>query len=203
MISWRASILHLATLALFGCSVIATIPPFNIVALIAWAFVVRAWASQQPGSEHPRRPKVVWIIQVAGMSAIVLVAAYAPNKVVDQQMSRRITLPKQVMTLAELANPVEHGWERFYYCSFNVPEGLADHAVRFPSRALRVGEFISAVEAQTPLQHRFHHCGNGYTVLWGGDCSFGLHFRAPDGYNTPSNEAIQRTGLRPAADLKR
>ena len=191
MLSWRATRRHLATLALFGALVIATIPPFNIAALIAWAFIVRAWASHQPDTEHRRRPKVVWILQGAGMSAIVLLATSAPNKVVDQQMSRRITLPKQVMTLAELANPVEHGWNRYYYCSVNVPESLAGHAVQFPSRELTVGEFISAVEAQTPLRHRFHHCGNGYTVLWGGDCSFGLHFRVQDGDKPPSNEAIQ------------
>jgi hypothetical protein len=93
---------------------------------------------------------------VAGMVAIVLVAAYAPIKVVDQQMSRSITLPKQVMTVAELADPVEHGWNRFYYCSVSVPEGLADRAVEFPSRDLTVRQFIAAVEAQTPLRHRFH-----------------------------------------------
>jgi hypothetical protein len=121
-----------------------------------------------------------------GMTAIVLCAAIAPVKVVDRQKSRQITLPKQVMTLDELAEPVQHGWDRFYYCYVNVPEGLADHPVRFPSRELTVGEFIAAIEAQTPLRHRFHHCGNGHTVLWGGDCSFGLHFRPPAGYEPPN-----------------
>jgi hypothetical protein len=113
------------------------------------------------------------------MTLIVLVAAVAPGKVEDRQRARHITMPKQVMTLAELAEPVEHGWHRFYYCSVNVPTGQADRLVWFPSRELTVGEFISAVEAQTPLRHRFHHCGNGYTILWGGDCSFGLRFHAP------------------------
>lgn len=99
------------------------------------------------------------------------------------------------MTLAELADPVEHGWNRFYNCSVSVSEGLADRTVQFPSRELRVGEFIAAVESQTPLRHRFGHCGNGFTVLWGGDCSFGLHFRAHDGYVPPSNEAMRRPRL--------
>jgi hypothetical protein len=192
---WRAAILHLVTLALFGSLAVATVPPLDLIALIAWAFVVRAWAARESDSDRERRWNVVWVIQVAGMCAVVLVAAYAPIKVVDQQKSRRITLPKQVMTLDELADPAEHGWNRFYYCSVSVPEGMADRAVQFPSRELRVGEFIAAVEAQTPLRHRFQHCGNGYTVLWGGDCSFGLHFRVPDGYKPPSNEATQRTRL--------
>jgi hypothetical protein len=113
------------------------------------------------------------------MTLIVLVAAVAPVKVEDRQKSRHITLPKQAMTLAELAEPVKQGWDRFYYCCVDVPTGLADCPVWFPSRELTVGEFISAVEAQTPLRHRFHHCGNGYTILRGGDCSFGLHLHAP------------------------
>lgn len=92
MLSWRAAIFHLATLALFGCLVVATIPPLSVAVLIAWAFVVRKWA-RHSDSAYRRRPWVVRGIQVAGMSAIVLVAAFAPIKVVDQQMSRRITLP--------------------------------------------------------------------------------------------------------------
>jgi hypothetical protein len=40
---------------------------------------------------------------------------------------------------------------------------------------------MSAIEAQTPLRNRFHHCGNGATVLWGGDCYFGVGFRVPGG----------------------
>ena len=185
MLSWRAAAMHLVTLALFGSLVVATVPPLDLAALIAWAFVVRKWAARPSCSDRRRRFNVVVVIQVAGMIAVVAAAASAPVKVVDRQKSRRITLPKQVMTLAELADPIEHGWDRFYYGSVNVPAGLADCAVWFPSRELTVGEFIAAIEAQTPLRHRFAHCGNGYTVLWGGDCSFGLHFHAPDGYTPP------------------
>jgi hypothetical protein len=192
MLSWRAVTLHLLTLALFGSLVVATAIPLALAAFIVWVFVVRKWAAQQSGSDRRRRSDIV-VIQMIGMLAIVLVAAYVPVKVEDQQKSRRIVLPKRVMTLAEFADPVGHGWNRFYYRSMSVPEGLTDRAVNFPSRELSVGEFIAALEAQTPLRHRFHHCGNGSTLLWGGDCSFGLHFQAPDGYEPPSNEAFQRT----------
>jgi hypothetical protein len=197
MLAWQAAILHVVTLGLFGSVVVATPIPLNLVAFVAWVFVVRGWTKRC--SHRDRRPGVIGVpvIQFVGMTAIVLGAAIAPVKVVDRQKSRPITLPKQVMTLAELAEPVQHGWDRFYRCYVSVPEGLADHPVRFPSRELSVGEFIAAIEAQTPLRHRFHHCGNGFTVLWGGDCSFGLQFRPPAGYEPP-NLALQQT---PAARL--
>src|SRR5262245_44776092 len=146
MLSWRAATLHPVTLAIFGSLVVTTAIPLSLAALIAWAFVVRAWAARRSRSDRHRRLNGVSAIQVAGMFSIVLVAAFAPIKVVDHQKSRRITLPKPVMTLAELADPVEHGWNRFYYCYVSVPEGLADRTVRFPSRELTVGEFIAAVE---------------------------------------------------------
>lgn len=179
MLSWRAATLHVLALALIGSMVIATPVPLNLAALVAWVIVVRKWATRRSRSDRHARLNAVAIIQVTGMIALVLAAAFAPVKVMDRQKARYITLPKQVMTVGELAEPFEHGWPRFYDYSVSVPEGLADRAVHFPARELTVGGFISTVEAQTPMRHKFHHCGNGSTILWGGDCSFGLHFRVP------------------------
>jgi hypothetical protein len=176
---WRTAMLHVLAIAFFGLIVVTTPPPFNIAAFVAWAIIVREWAKMPSRSEHQRRVSAVVVIQVTGMSALVLAAGFAPVKILDQQKARRITLPKQIMILDELAEPVQHGWDHYYYCWLNVPERLADRAVHFPARELTVGEFISAIETQTPLRHKFHHCGNGYTALWGGDCAFGLHFRVP------------------------
>jgi hypothetical protein len=179
MFSWRVAILQLVALALFGFVVIATPIPLNIAAFVAWILFVRSRARRYCSNVRSLRTGAFYAVQASAMTLILLVAAVAPGKVEDREKSRHITLPKQAMTLEELAEPVQHGWHRFYYCSVNVPTGLADRLVWFPSRELTVGEFISAVEAQTPLRHRFHHCGNGYTILWGGDCSFGLRFHAP------------------------
>jgi hypothetical protein len=190
---WRAAILHLAILAIFGSLVVVTVIPLSVAALVAWAFIVRTWARRQSRPTCHRWLNRVSAVQVAGMIAIVLAAGFAPIKVVDRQKSRYITLPKHVMTLAELAEPFKHDWDGFRFCYVNVPEGLADRTVRFPSRELTVGQFIAAVEAQTPLRHRFHHCGNGFTILWGGDCAMGLHFRVPDGYKAPQDVAPERT----------
>ena len=51
--------------------------------------------------------------------------------------------------------------------------------VRWPRLVLSLREFVSAIEARTRIRHRFHGCGNGWTVLWGNDCSFGLALRDP------------------------
>jgi hypothetical protein len=181
MLTWRAAILHVLAIAFFGTVVLATPMPLSLTALVVWAIVVRKWAKRPSRSERRARFNAVAAIQGTGMIALVLAAGFAPVKVVDQQKARRITLPKQVMTLDELVEPVQHGWDRFYNCWVIVPEGLADRSVRFPARELTVREFISAIEAQTPLRHKFEHCGNGYTTLWGGDCAFGLRFHVPVG----------------------
>jgi hypothetical protein len=171
-----AAILHLLLVGVFGGLVVATIIPINLMALAVWVLVVRWWGRRWAQSHPGRRMNAVAAVQVTGMVALVWAASAAPGKVVDRFEAQAITLPKQAMTLDELANPIEHGWGRFYYGFMSVPDGLADRVVRFPSRELTVGRFIEEVEAQAPLRHRFAHCGNGYTVLWGGDCSFGLQF---------------------------
>lgn len=187
---FHAAILHLLLVGVLGSLMVATVIPINLMALLAWILVVRWWAAKW-SREHPGRwPNPIAAVQVAGMVAVVWAASVAPGKVVDREKARTITLPKQAMTLDELADPVMHGWERFYFYSVTVPDGLGDRLVRFPAREVTVGRFIQEIESQTPLRHRFGHCGNGSTILWGGDCSFGLQFssrrgsvrnRAPEG----------------------
>jgi hypothetical protein len=186
-----AAILHLLLVGMFGGLVVATIIPIYLLALVTWVLVVRWWARRW-GRTHPGRwVNAVAAVQVVGMVAIVWAPSAAPGKVVDRFKAQTIILPKQAMTLDELANPVEHGWSRYFYGSMSVPDGLADRVVRFPARELTIGRFIEAVETQAPLWHRFGHCGNGSTVLWGGDCSFGLQF-----YPRPSatRDRAPRTG---------
>jgi hypothetical protein len=91
-----------------------------------------------------------------------------------------MTVPLQAMTIGELQEPLAHDLDRpsFLY-SIGAPPDMAWRIVRFPSRDLTVAAFIAAIEAQTPLRHKFQHCGNGYTILWGKDCAFGVRFDVP------------------------
>ncbi len=177
----RRLVVHLLALGLFGWTIVATPIPLNVIGFVVWVWLVTTWAWSWPLTRSRRSAFALVLIQTAGMSVIVLAAIAAPVKVIDGQKSRMLTLPKQTMTLDELSKPIEHGWARPYSYFLEVPKGLGAQPVQFPARDLTVGEFISSIEKQAPLRHRFHHCGNGYTILEGGDCSFGLHFRKQAG----------------------
>jgi hypothetical protein len=130
-----------------------------------------------------------WARVLPGMTlaAIVLAAHFAPIKPVDTVPGRRITVPKAVMTVAELRDPYEHGLDRvrvyptLYFPGS--PDGGAarfDHiAVRFPSAEMTVREFIRSIEGQTPLRHAIATCGTGSSIL-GGSSPMGLVFRGPE-----------------------
>jgi hypothetical protein len=71
-----------------------------------------------------------------------------------------------------------------------------DAFVRWPSSRPTLREFIEAIESQTLLRHEFGHCGNGWTLLRGGDCSFGLVIQDPALLGPPSrSKKVYRGGL--------
>ncbi|MFO0950178.1 MAG: hypothetical protein U0835_03315 [Isosphaeraceae bacterium] len=151
----------------------------NVAAVAVWLYLVVRWVKQSARTGGRRAGGVECHAQVAAMSAVVLAAVLAPVKVVDEVKARRITLPKPVMTVAELREPEDHDYPRPFRYYMVAPDGWNGRAVRFTSKNVTIGEFIDAVEGQTPLRHRFAHCGNGWTLHWGGDCSFGLAFSPP------------------------
>jgi len=173
----RASVLHLLIALALGTVFVAAILPINLAALFIWAIVVvGGWPRHWERTRVRRSGAVVLATQLVTMSLLVLAAAFAPVKVVDRLKARRFSLPARAMLIAELEE-VENRPINFHV---NASDKLAGRVVRFPSIDPTVGEFIAKIEAQTPLRHGFSHCGNGSTILWGGDCSFGLHFREPD-----------------------
>lgn len=119
-------------------------------------------------------------IHLATMGFILFAAIICPVKTVDRVKARSMTLPRESLTVGELKEPQDHGPSRpTLYYSISAPDNLIRNVVRFQSREPTVGQFIAAIESQTPLRHKFRHCGNGSSILWGGDCSFGLWFRVP------------------------
>jgi hypothetical protein len=178
MLRVRGAVRVLSTLVL-GTVVVAAPVPVNLAALILWAFLVVGWVKRRAGEGGRRAGTVELATQFVSMSVLVLAAASAPVKVVDRVKARRVLLPKQAMTIGELKESQAYESTRRFRYGMSAPDDMAGRVVRFPSRGLTVGEFIDAIEAQTPLRHRFGHCGNGSTILWGGDCSFGLSFSPP------------------------
>jgi len=170
---------HLLAAVGLGAVVVATPLPINFAALIVWAILVGRWVRAQARARGGQAWAVELGMQLATMGALVLAAASAPGKVVDQVKARLVALPRREMTVAELREPSAYGLTIPLRYTVSAPDDLAGHVVRFPRANPTVREFIAAIETQTPLRHRFGHCGNGWTILWGGDCSFGLFFRVP------------------------
>ncbi len=169
--------LHVAATLALGAFLVTTPAPLPLVAGFGWAYLLVRWA--RADSAAGRRAGVEIGIGVALMVSVVTGAALAPCKTVDRVLARTMRLERDSFTLGELREGKPHRREGQILCWFSVPERLSGQAVRFPGRTISLRQMIAAVEEQTPLRHRFFHCGNGLTILWGGDCSF-LGFREPE-----------------------
>ena len=129
-------------------------------------------------------PAISFVIVNIACFATLTLAYFAPVKTTDDYLTRTAALPKTSISLAELAGVEEppHMLLKLRGVSVSVPEDETNVVIDFPSTELTMGQFVAAVESQSTLRHRFGHCGNGSTILWGGDCSFGLHLRRPRTY---------------------
>jgi hypothetical protein len=173
-----AAVHILVTLGL-ATAVVATPLMINFAAFALWVIIVARWVKRRTRASGRRAGAAELVVHLVTMSVLVLAAASAPGKVVDQVKARHVAVPRQEMTIDELQEPETFGLARPFPYWISASDDLADRVVRFPALELTVGEFIAAIEEQTPLRHGFGHCGNGTTILWGGDCSFGLSFREP------------------------
>ena len=110
---------------------------------------------------------------------VVVLAVLAPVKTTERVLDRRMILPRTAMTLEELdrdTNFVDAHWlPRSIHVS-SKPED-ADQVIRFRDTDVTLREFIATIEKQSNLRHRFLNCGNGSSILFGGDCCFGLWLR--------------------------
>jgi hypothetical protein len=112
---------------------------------------------------------------------VTVAAMYRSSKIVEQQLDREIALTSTRMTLAELSYAASYDRRSFpMQTSFCLADADRDTVIEFPRRDLTIRELLDAIETQTALRRRFMHCGNGYTVLGGGDCCFGLYIRDPE-----------------------
>jgi hypothetical protein len=120
-------------------------------------------------------------VAMSVFAATVYAAHLAPCKTTDRYLDKKIELPRTNIALRELACLDDDYTASLYLngVTVSISDDLTDSSVDFPATTITLRDFVATIESQTPLRHRFGHCGNGSTVLWGGDCSFGLHLR-PD-----------------------
>lgn len=158
--------------------------PILLLPLIlgAWLLALARWVwVQWQTAERPLGAAT----QVTVVVLIITAGAMAPVKTAERLLDEgTVQLPRKQLTLAELTDPVglPQDWRPHW---LRIAEGEAAAAawsqqtIDFPATTMTVRQFVATVEAQTSLRGRFRHCGNGCTVLQGGDCSFGLALSTP------------------------
>lgn len=156
--------------------------PLSLLALIVFAIGMWIIALSRFRNRCTRLAITNSIAATLIFGGILAVAAlYHPAKIVDQQLACKINLPSTEMTLAELSYAATYDRRSFpIRTSFCFADDDKNIVIRWPQKDLTVGEFLDGIESQTVLRRRFMHCGNGYTVLGGGDCCFGLYVRDPE-----------------------
>ncbi len=149
---------------------------FMLLGTIIWLGLIYMRSNSRRDRHRTPLPMVGSLVSVCLFSSIVYAAAaYGPTKIKQQHLSHELTFPTQEMELAELAyltsrlNP-----DRQFLIQFSFPAADSQQVVHLPHETLTVRRLLEAIERDTGLEGRFHSCGNGYSVLFGEDCCFGL-----------------------------
>ncbi|TWU08587.1 hypothetical protein [Allorhodopirellula heiligendammensis] len=172
-----ASVSPLHVLIAIALSVtIVVLPMGHILMPLPWiVIVVVAWKHE---SKHDRGAGT-FATYVAVTVLIVVAAIFAPVKTTEHVLDRPLALPSTELTIAEMdreTNFENAEWLPRYIYVTTTPQN-ADKQIRFRTTDITLREFVDTIESQTELRHRFMHCGNGSSILFGGDCCFGLRLR--------------------------
>jgi len=155
-------------------------PVCFIVVAVLWASVFIELIRTKPVGQRWPNGLAMLSTQLAAIAGAITIAALAPVKTQRQLQESAVALPKSELGLSELNELMETGQFRVPALrSISFPESEAMTRVRWPAKELTLGEFIAAIEEQTPLRARFRSCGNGLTILWGNDCAFGFSLDVP------------------------
>ena len=179
---WLAFVLRNAFVpSLLSAVAVVTVLPFNFAAFAVWLVLLASSVRQQLWQKSLALAVTSVMMQLTVLVAIVMAANLAPGKSTDRFLDRPITIPKERMALGELeVNPDGNRPEwRPFSVSIYVPDKEKTTVIEFRETKLTLRQFVCAIESQSSLRHRFFHCGNGWTILGGGDCSFGLSLRHP------------------------
>lgn len=166
-----ALLLHLVVATALVGTIVA-LPMGQVLGFIPWIVVVAIACRSESGI----RRAMAFTTYVVVTVLIVVAAILAPVKTVDRVLDRPLSLPKTVVTLSEMdlhTNYVTAQWIP-RYIHVETTSKNAGTAITFRSTEITLREFIQTIEKQSALRHRFAHCGNGSSILYGGDCSFGV-----------------------------
>lgn len=173
---------HVLVPVVLAYVLVVMVPPIGWAAGLLWSALLVISIRRYERRGQPRGALCAIALEAVIVVAIVVWAIAAPGKIKDEVLDRPVRLPKAEMTLAELKQLAEENphWQSFpTHVSVQLRGIDASTDVHFRGRAMSLREFVADVESQTPLRHRFGSCGNGYTILGGEDCCFGMNLRDP------------------------
>lgn len=155
--------------------------PLHALVFWVWLCVLVVAARRHFKAQQTSLGRAAIGIQVFVMVAVITAAHLAPVKTTDRVLSQPVTLARMEMTLGEIQECADPDCREAFpiRTSRSVAEADASVLIRFPSNQLTLRQLATAIEDQSKLRHSFAHCGNGWTLLWGGDCSFGMIMREP------------------------
>jgi uncharacterized membrane protein YbhN (UPF0104 family) len=185
----RSLLIHAVVAAVLAVALVA-LPMGIVLVTVPLALVVAIASRLEAKRGHGMATFATYVLTVA---IVVAAAIAAPVKTRDEILSRRLVLPKQELTLKEIdrnASPQASEWLP-PYVRVHVDEEDLGRQLHFPSTHMTLHQFLTAVEAQTELRHRFLHCVLSSSILYGADCCGGVVLRRP--WETePSNAADSR-----------
>ena len=166
-----------------ACGIVAAVGfiPFSFIALIVFVIASFRATRVRVRSGRARFGTENLLVSILLFGGLVGSAwAYRPTKIEGQLLRREMKLPATQMTLAELSYAAAYDRQVFpMTISFCFADDDKETLIKWQRQDVTLGEFLDAIESHSVLRRRFMHCGNGYTILGGGDCSFGLYVRDP------------------------
>ncbi|MEZ6041109.1 MAG: hypothetical protein R3C20_11420 [Planctomycetaceae bacterium] len=172
-----ASISPLHVLIAIAVSITIVVPPMgHIMMIIPWIMIV-AIASKRESKRG--RGGITIATYIVVTSFVIVAAVLAPVKTTERVLENPLVLPGTELTLAEMDREADFEstqWLPRYIYVVTTSEN-ADKQIRFRTTDITLREFVDTIESQSDLRHRFMHCGNGSSILFGGDCCFGLRLR--------------------------
>lgn len=159
-------------------AIIVALPMGHLLMIVPWIIVVSVACRHEAKRNRGTSTLVTY---VAVTAVVVLAAILAPVKTADRVLESPLVLPKTELTLGEMDRDKNYDTLDWLPHSVSIAStpGKAAQAIRFRETDITLREFVETIEEQSNLRHRFRHCGNGSSILYGGDCAFGLHLRDP------------------------
>lgn len=167
---------NLVIALLAGGLFVTSVVPIIALVLIAWLIILALYVARLNGRTNRMR---VLLTQVVAFLTVTLVAHLAPTKMQYDHYSERVHLPKADFTVHELEDMAATARPGDFPVNLSITfENCPDtKRIRFASVNISLGDLIDTIERQSPLRHRFLHCGNAYSILWGYPPSYYLAFR--------------------------